>query len=187
MNDLHVIEWFDTGSLPSMTPDPVMVLAGTGALGAFVDAIARSGQGGCIAIAAAFTDAAIREVLPSITTLDHGALDLVLVTSSDRDSSKATRALGRFPWRSLVIKSLRGLHSKVYTYVGCKGASACLVGSHNFTAGGARTNEEAGILFMSSTHSVVNTVAGAYLRHVCDLADSAKEYVDTARAAHCII
>jgi phosphatidylserine/phosphatidylglycerophosphate/cardiolipin synthase-like enzyme len=178
---LEVVEWFKDGPLPSVTPDPAMVLGGTAVLRAFTDAICRFGEGGQLWIASAFTDANVTEELPALADLPHQRVDLAVLTSSENDAETVVTALETYAWRSFSVRVLRGLHAKMYSFVGDRAASACLIGSHNFTAAGARRNSEAGVLFVSTRPSFVRTVAIACADHMSELARDAKRHHDTLK------
>jgi phosphatidylserine/phosphatidylglycerophosphate/cardiolipin synthase-like enzyme len=178
---LEVVEWFKDGPLPSVTPDPALILGGTAVLRAFTDAVCRFGEGGELWIASAFTDANVAGELPALADLPHHRVDLSLVTSSEDDAETVVAALEAYPWRSFSVRVLRGLHAKMYSFVGDRAASACLVGSHNFTAAGARRNSEAGVLFVSTRPSFVRTVAMACSDHMSELARDATIHHDTLK------
>jgi hypothetical protein len=182
----HIVEWFDDSPLPSMLPDPAIVLGGTAALPAFVDAVHTFAQPGELAIASAFTDATLNAVLPSLRLLQHASIDLLVLTSARLDAEQVLQEVKDFPWRSLQISWRRGLHAKIYTFLGSNGSAACLLGSHNLTAGGARHNLEAGVLFVSATRSFVFSIAVSLHAHIATLLRGSISLYDSLRFANLV-
>lgn len=169
MSGLHVVEWFRDSPLPHIVPDSALVLAGTRGLPMFVEHVLGTGQGGQLAIASAFAHASVAGELGPLAELPHARIDVSIVTSSGDDASTIARLLGVHPWRGFDARALRGLHAKIYAFVGDHGAGACLIGSHNLTAGGARHNTEAGVLFIGCRSAPARDIAHACCEYVFEL------------------
>ncbi|ACG75152.1 hypothetical protein AnaeK_3945 [Anaeromyxobacter sp. K] len=169
MSGLHVVEWFRDGPLPHIAPDPALVLAGTRGLSMFVEHIAATGQGGHLAIACAFADARVEGELAALKELPHSRIEVSVVTSSVDDAAATARLFRVHAWRGLDVRALRGMHAKIYAFVGDCGAGACLIGSHNLTPGGARHNSEAGVLFIGSRSAPAREIAHACCEYVFEL------------------
>jgi phosphatidylserine/phosphatidylglycerophosphate/cardiolipin synthase-like enzyme len=150
-----VLSWFSTGPLPGIIPEPAIVVAGTGALGHFFDG------------------AELAACLPALERLQHARIELSIVTSSECEARRVRRETSAYAWRSVTISYRRGLHAKLYSFIGEGGEAVCLVGSHNLSWAGARTNEEAGVLFLARNDPQVREVALACEQHIQDLARGA--------------
>jgi hypothetical protein len=172
--------WFDRSPLPDIVPDPVVVLGGTGLLQDFFNRVASSGEGS-LSLAVPFVGSDLGYHLRGVADLPHDRLAVTLITNRKNGVRAALLAIGSLPWRSLEIKVHSRLHAKIYVFLGPSGGGASLVGSHNFTRGGARHNDEAGVLFVSTADSGCNHLIQMCHEHVQRLSRKATPFIDTAR------
>lgn len=171
--------WFDRrNALSAIVPDPAIIVGGTGLLREFTNFVALS-AGGRLSITSPFAGARIGKEIASWMSMPHEKLDVSVITNTSRDAATVEREIGSLPWRSLVIRVHARLHAKVYVLLTPEGAGACLVGSHNLTFAGAHTNEEAGIMFISTRDPDVSRVIQACDDQVSSLSRTASAFVDT--------
>src|SRR5262249_24940699 len=134
---------------------------GTALLAEFLSFAATTTEKSSLAIAAPFIGPGIGHELAAWQSLPHELLDLHVVTKNERSARIALREIGGFRWQSIPIATLPRLHAKLYALLGARGGCACLIGSHNLTLGGARVNDEAGVLFSSINDKQVSGIVRA--------------------------
>ncbi len=183
MTDARLITWFRQEPLPTTLAPPAVVLGGTGLLREFLAIASRIDGPGDIAIAAPYVGRGVADELRAWEALPHDVLDLRVVTQSTRDAAVAVAELGKFRWRSVLITVHLRLHAKLYAVVGPRGG-ACLVGSHNLTPGGARTNHEAGVLFIGGGDPEVEQIVCACRGHIIDLGSGGTTVLDSLSWKH---
>lgn len=178
MHRPRLLAWFRDGPLPSIVTGPSIVVGGTGLLREFLALAARIAEPCDLAVAAPFIGAGIARELRSWQALPH---ELLSVRETRRDGLVAARELGPFKWRSLAINLHRRLHAKLYSVIRPSGGGVCLVGSHNLTTGGARTNEEAGVLFIGSRDPKLGEVIRACHDRIIHLSSRGTVLADSLR------
>jgi len=161
-----------------LIPRNGIIVGGTWMLGEFLRDAAEA-AGGQMAVAVPFVDEGIVELSLAWSELNHASIDLVLVTG-DSGAPKAWREVRRYPWRSVLICQNRNLHAKLYLLISSDGHGSCLIGSHNLTSGGFKSNLEAGVLLRSGPSlTEIHMAVLACHQQVLDLAAKSKVFVDT--------
>jgi hypothetical protein len=177
----QVISWFRSAPLPGIVPDPAIILGGTRLLREFLTIASSAREQSHLAVAAPFIGRGIGQEIATWETLPHRLLDLRVVTQSVGDARMACLEIGRFGWRSMTVVAYARLHAKLYTFMSASGGGACLVGSHNLTSGGARLNEEAGVLFVGSRDPELGQLIGACHDRILTLGSRGRVLVDSLR------
>ncbi len=143
----ELVDWFRSDVRPALDSPYAVIVGGTWLLEEFVGYVANRREGGRLSIATPFVGRGIAERVCAWRDIEHGKVELSLVTSTVEDAETAWSELGQFHWRSAIIVVKPRLHAKVYSFVSSSGDGACLIGSHNLTENGAVRNFEAGVLF----------------------------------------
>jgi hypothetical protein len=176
-----LVEWFREEPLPSLLPDPVIVTGGTVLLREFLAIAAADNEGGQLRIASPFACCVLERDLPVWKTLPHQSIDLAMITSEPAQARQFMNDVGGLRWRSILVCSSSRLHAKMYAFVNARGGGACLIGSHNLTRGGARTNEEAGVLFRTRGDAHVGRIVNGCYTQIDQLIHKGELYTDTLR------
>src|SRR5205807_2217805 len=124
---------------------------------------------------------ALERDLPAWHGLPYHRLDLRLVTQSRTEAAKFLSIVSALGWQSLALHAHPQLHAKMYTFIDTRGGGVCLIGSHNLTRGGARTNEEAGVLFSTRGDPHVGRIIRACNDRITDLMREGTIVADTLR------
>lgn len=177
---LKLMEWFRDEPLPPLVDDPCVVVGGTRLLSEFLAVPALHAEGRLV-MASAFVESGIVAAAAQWNAMPHRQIDLSLLTSSREDAEAAAREVGEFPWRSISINWLRGLHAKMYTFRTTSGCGACLVGSHNLTLGGARLNTECGVLFTANNQPTLASFIEGCEARTLQLISSAQLWTGSSR------
>jgi hypothetical protein len=185
MSDIpNLLSWFSPRPIPAIVPDPAIIVDGTRALEHFFDAMLASGTGGHLSIAVPFAGTELATVLPVLAQLRHARVELTVVTSSEAEARRILSEIETYPWKRIAISFRRRLHAKVYSFLGEGGEAVCMIGSHNFSWAGARTNQEAGVLFIARNDPQIRGVAASCEQHIQDLARGARiQCLDTISPA----
>jgi hypothetical protein len=181
MNLLHLAGWFVDAALPGTTPDPVVILGGTGLLREFMSVAGSWVGGGQLSIATPYIGQGIAKGILPLRDMDHTQIDLLVVTQTKKEASCAYREIGSFPWRSLAICLCPGLHAKIYAFVPRSVGGVSLVGSHNLTRAGAGINDEAGVLFLSRSGSDICRMILICHDRISELAGVGEKLFDSVR------
>jgi len=139
---------FDEVSFLGLVPHLPIIIGGTWLLREFLHAVAAE-DGGLLSIAVPFIEEGLASDTSAWAQMNHSRIDVLIVAKTPEDGSKAWSDLSKFPWRSVLICHFENLHAKVYAFVSGNHLATCLVGSHNLTTSGIKTNVEAGVLFRS--------------------------------------
>jgi hypothetical protein len=182
---IGIVPWFRSDRLPALIADRAIVVGGTPLLGEFLSLVAASADGGALAVAAPFIGRTIAHQMPAWRAMRHASIDFTLVTQSTADARASVDEIGDLPWRSFAVWVSPRLHAKVYAFVGAGGDGACLVGSHNLTAGGTDSNHEAGTLFVTARFSEMHDLITACQEHVTALGRLGTRYMDTLAWPEC--
>jgi phosphatidylserine/phosphatidylglycerophosphate/cardiolipin synthase-like enzyme len=176
-----IVEWFRRDSPPALLPESAVIVGGTSLLAHAVASAAGAGDTGEIAIATPWVGDGVIGQLLGWGELDHAGIDLLVVTRSRTEARRALVELGKFPWKSVKIQVKRRLHAKLYAFLNKTGGGVCLFGSHNLTAAGSATNDEAGVMFVGTQDASVRTVIRACRDHIVELAGKGELYYDSMR------
>jgi hypothetical protein len=181
VSEIASIACFDEVSFLGLVPHPPIIIGGTWLLREFLHMVAAE-DGGLLSIAVPFIEEGLASDTSTWAQMNHSRIDVVIVAKRLEDSSKAWSDLSKFPWRSVMICHSANLHAKVYAFVSGNHLATCLVGSHNLTPSGLRTNVEAGVLFRSGdSDSVVFKSVVACHEYVTRLMHCSKVLIDTRK------
>jgi len=176
-----IVEWFRRDTPPAFLPESAVIVGGTSLLAHALASAAGIGTDGEIAVAAPWVSEGVMDQMPGWRELNHSGIDLLVVTRSKAEARRALAELGRFPWKSMKIQVKRRLHAKLYAFLNKTGGGVCLFGSHNLTAAGNTTNDEAGVLFVGTQNAPVGAVIRACRDHIFELAGKGELFHDTMR------
>jgi hypothetical protein len=179
MNAPALVEWFKRSTPPAVLPEPAVIVGGTALLAHAVSTATTMGTEGEIVIAAAWISAGVIDRMPIWGELSHRGFDLLVVTRSKAEATRALAELGKFPWRSLRIQVKRRLHAKLYAFLNKSGGGVCLFGSHNLTCAGVSTNDEAGVMFVGRQGSSLTSVIHACRDHIVELGAQGETFYDS--------
>jgi len=154
----HIISWFRSDPLPPVLADDFMIFGGTHLISLFLDSVVAMTGRRELGITVPFVEQGFAHACPEWKQVAHQDIDFFLVVRRRSDVDCAIAHLSMFPWRSLRIAREPSLHAKVFTCIGADGAAAALVGSHNLTRAGARTNYEAGLLMKTLRRSPTTSI-----------------------------
>ena len=93
--------------------------------------------------------------LPQLRALRHEAITLRIITDGESARRAAWELLRTYPWKDYQLGIFPGWHAKIYLAHAFSRRRVCLIGSHNFSRGGAQRNFEAGTLLSSSREDSV--------------------------------
>ncbi len=178
MSGTQMITWFTPASRVANVGDAEVLFGGTHLLREFLDTAASVPGGRRVLLVAPFLDVTTLRDTSFFGFEATGRTDLVLITAPAAARGSAVRAIAGMPWRSLEVRSLRGLHSKLYVALPEQGAPAALLGSHNLTAAGATSNCEIGVLVQGRTADGRAVIAGL-VEHVLNLRSRSRPILDS--------
>lgn len=141
------VTWFDRVPTSGWIPSAGILVGGTWLLDEFFSAVMSAEDGGLLSIAAPFVGEGIARDVSAWKMMEHGRIDLTIVTQGRNDARTAWREAGDLAWRSAAVSILPRLHAKLYVFLRTSGGGCCLVGSHNLSHRGMAANLEAGVLF----------------------------------------
>jgi HKD family nuclease len=130
-----------------------IVIGGTQLLNEFIRLLDVGGDQSSLTIVVPFLDEESLRHLCSAMADKSESVALQLITSPGSTARTAVRILTSMKWRSCVVKSVRGLHSKVYI-ASSPGRCNALIGSHNLTKAGRGANFEVGVLLFGCVSEI---------------------------------
>lgn len=189
MNDTLATTWFNADvSLPSLTASSIVV-GGTHLLHEFFLQAKAMQCTSELTIATPFIDVISAEYLSAAMNGIASSVTLTLMTTPQTAEGNAVDKIAGIGWRSFQVWARRKLHSKIYLSRPERGRPIALLGSHNLTEPGRRSNEETGVLLLGSGSDALGIIEGLNDR-VCLLKrqaqlvrDSSTLTVDAANAA----
>ena len=160
--------WFDESRDPSTLVDAAYVFGGTHLLRSFFGHASAKPANGRLLLVTPFIDANLLAHLSPFQDEHARKTDLVLLTTPGEARSSALARIAQLPWRRCEIRSLRGLHAKLYVSLQDGRTPKALIGSHNLTAAGAFSNIEVGVLLSGVNHES-QQIIGSLIDHVLEL------------------
>ena len=149
MPEINALSWMVDAPLPDILHPPFAIVGGTILLKEFFARVSNCSNQGEIWICSPFIDQEISDVANSLANISHDRISLSILTSDNKNAANACALLGGFPWASIFVGKIEGLHAKIYLYSSTRPERLCLIGSHNLTKPGFRRNLEAGVLLGS--------------------------------------
>lgn len=163
---MKIVTWFERTALSQLIPDPCMVIGGTHLVNEFMAHVEEAAQEGELVVAVPYINPTLVRELSSWKGIVHARLHCTVVTGQCPTSAEACRELARLPWQSIAIFRSMILHAKTYTFIGNRGFSAALIGSHNLTFAGTSRNSEAGVFLISRRTSELTETIQHCLDHI---------------------
>lgn len=181
MSRTQMATWFAPTPRSVDVGDADIVFGATHLLPEFLELAAAMPSCRTVTLVAPFLDNTLVEETSLFAADVAGRTNILVISTPSQALGPAAQLITKLPWRSCELRALHGLHSKLYMAVPEYGTPVALLGSHNFTAAGAGTNHEIGVLIHGRSSESRLVVAGLQ-QHVAQLRTRSRTVHDSLAA-----